>query len=78
MSVKKAFALRYPEEIQDAIEEIANLTNYGMSRNKGIVFAIKLTHNIIKRSKKLKGVNSNSEVISHIEKKYDIRYQQWW
>lgn len=78
MSEKKAFALRYPEDLQDAIEEIANLTNYGMSRNKGIVFAIKLTHAIIKRSRKLKAVKTNADVIDHIEKKYDVRYQQWF
>lgn len=78
MSERKAFALRYPVDIQEMIDEIANLTNYGMSKNKAIVFAVKLTHNIIKRSRKLKAVKSNSDVINHIEKKYDIRYQQWW
>ena len=78
MSGKNTFCLRYPADMQDQIEEIANLTNYGMSKNKGIVFAIKLAHQIIRKSKGLKANKTDGDVISHIEKKYGVTYQQWY
>lgn len=72
MNKKKSFVLRYDQEIQEKIDKLADIAYYTMSKNKGVIFAINLSYEIVRQAELLKCNKDKYELQRYIQDKYGV------